>query len=305
MNSFLTTHTTRSSQEATHLSLVGGKYKIKDSASVKQFRELYISHPNTNYIVERVCYPGYFFMDLDKCRIPLAGLSKLLKSLSDEVFIYSNAIVPNSEMELGIHAIFKNIIIHSPVDAERILNKMCEKVPEIQEYVDHSVYRSGLRMIGSKKSYKVNRIYLPLNKRHLTIRDLENASIHYKIETATPYSGQPRQITEYLNTKYLNFKGIHPLFEKISIQSVQKKERIDFLSDNKQTTFIIISTSKFCPNINGTHKSKNAYFVLNTKSHEVYQKCLCKCAHTSCSTYKSPVLKLNIAEFCSVLKELV
>jgi len=302
MNSFLTLHATRSSQQATHLSLVGGKYEIRHPASLKQFRELYISQPNTNYLVERVCYPSYFFMDIDKCRIPLTVMSKLLKNISDNVFIYSNN---NTEMEMGIHAIFKTIIIHSPADAERVLNKMCEKVPDIQEYVDRSVYRSGLRMIGSKKSNKVNRIYLPLNKRHLAIRDLENASIHYKIETATPYSGQPRQITENLNTNYLNFKGIHPSFEKISIQSVQKKERIDFLSDNKQTTFIIISTSKFCPNINGTHKSKNAYFVLNTKSHEVYQKCLCKCSHTSCSTYKSPVLKLNIADFLSVLNKIV
>ena len=80
MQSFLKAFETDNAADATHLSLVGGKYKIQEP-DVPRFQEMYAQHYKSCYLVEKVKYPSYFYMDIDKADKSL--LTNIIKRLKD------------------------------------------------------------------------------------------------------------------------------------------------------------------------------------------------------------------------------
>ena len=270
MDAFLRKHRTEHTSNATHLSLTGGKYTIRTPSDVHEFRSLYVQSPGRYFIVERVCYPSYFYMDLDRCFIDGSIVGKMFQSRS--TYVYTNN-------QGGYHIIFKSIVVSSPADALNQCDRICQKYPEFKPFVDCSVYTSGLRMIGSKKSMDTQRIYYPLKRRTITINDLEKSSIHYQIQTSKPWS---KLVQRNTNEIELNFQNIHPMYSNIKVK--------DYKQPNHNIG-TIITNSTYCPNVNRHHKSRNAYFVVNFKTKQVVHKCLCRCADTQCSKYQSKSMK--------------
>lgn len=154
----------------THLSLIGGKYNVSDDY-YDDFYERYFSELSKGtkmYLVEKVKDSKFaFFLDLDK--------NDKIKNLSDEdvIYIIEKVIIMLkkyikesdqdqlldlfdyivSKRENKYHVNFYNVIIDGKTnDAQNIIklaeNEMDEKFIGI---IDTSVYRTGLRMIGSYK----------------------------------------------------------------------------------------------------------------------------------------------------------
>lgn len=281
MNVFLQAHQTPHASEATHLSLTGGKYSIRSLADVHAFRKLYIREPHRYCLVERVCYPSVLYMDLDHCSLDATELANSLRSSFDNVYVYTNR-------EGGYHIILRAIIAASPTDAVRLCQYVCRMCPSISPFVDLSVYYSGLRMIGSRKSMHVARVYHPIRtNRTITLLDLEQSSIHHQIQTSRPWVGKrapdPRTRTMgVVGDDRLDFCNLHEQYSDIVVKSI--KYTRPFVS--------IISESTFCPNVNRQHRSKNAYFVINMLTKTMVHKCLCRCESTKCKDYRSRVVQV-------------
>ena len=273
MNAFLLSHRVNDTKKATHLSLVGGAYSIRKPEDVDAFYSLYVQTPNRYFFVERVCYPSFFFMDLDHCPLNIVSVKNTLRDTGfSQVHLFTNK-------QGGYHIVFKTIVVRSPADAVKQCERICEYCPSLNLYADHSVYTSGLRMIGSKKSRDVGRIYYPAeNSRVITKNDVHRSSIHYQIQTSKPWSRLSSAVSAKSKIQpnlQLNFQNIHPRYASIGIKSVKYDDPV----------VCVISDSTFCPNINEEHRSANAYFCINLKTKKVIQKCLCKCSTTGCSNY--------------------
>lgn len=291
MDAFLQSHRTLCSNEATHLSLTGGKYSIRTPEDVEQFRILYVREPNRHYLVERVCYPSVFYMDLDHCTIDADRLCSQIKATFDQVFVYTNR-------QGGFHIIFRSIIAKSPTDAVRLCENICIKCPMLSPFADSSVYYSGLRMIGSKKSTKVARVYFPIRaSRNITLLDLKQSSIHHQIQTSRPWASvrTSRPSLSKSNTPQIDFRQLHEEYSDIQVKSLRYT----------QPWATIISDSTFCLNVNRHHNSKNAYFVLNLETKTMAHKCLCRCESTGCKDYRSKPVKIPARAYSIIHAQLL
>jgi P4 family phage/plasmid primase-like protien len=152
----------------THLSFpaagyTGGKYHVPD-AKLEEFYKKYfecISKGESVYLVEKVTDSNFsFFLDIDtKENVDIKGLLTVTKKIIlenvDEK--YSNEINQNifiSKRNEKYHINFPKFIVNSSVAqfiAKNIIN--CTEIPkELRNAIDTSVYRTGLRLIGSKKA---------------------------------------------------------------------------------------------------------------------------------------------------------
>lgn len=266
MDQFLQKHRTNDPTKATHLSLVGGKYSIRSPQDVSLFRNLYVREPNRHFLVERACYPSIFFVDLDKCSMNVDDVQRIFTQ--EHVYVYSN-------FQNGFHILFRNVVVKTPSEAKTRCEQFCDQYPCFREFVDLSVYTSGLRMIGSKKSLHVARVYYPIrSSRTITVRDLEQSSIHHQIEFSKPWVRENNLHHTSKTTCFLNLGDLYP---SVGIKSIQLNH--PFVT--------IISNSTYCANLQRNHKSKNAYFVLNLETKRLVQKCLCRCTNTGCGEYRS------------------
>ena len=124
----------------THVSMIGGKWNIPYE-KMNTFFIKYTQNINNMHMVERARYPCKMFYDIDKEYNP--------KELC-EIYPDKDMVVCVNEESNGTHIIFQNWIVESPEEA----------INNCMQGIDTSVYRSGLRMIGSKKRNK-NKRYFP------------------------------------------------------------------------------------------------------------------------------------------------
>ena len=96
------------------------------------------------HMVERVRYPCKFFMDVDK----IDGIDMKLIDYFISKYPTDEFIICINEINTGIHIIFQNKTVSSPEEAIKECKIECDK----------TVYRTGLRMIGSKKKKKISGI---------------------------------------------------------------------------------------------------------------------------------------------------
>lgn len=289
MESFLQKYRCSKASEATHLSLVGGKFNIP---TLDLFHGMYFKMLSYYpvYLVEKVRYPCRWYIDLDK-QDP-KQLMHLLKELLRKHG--ERCVVSMPESCDGAHLVFPEIIVHSKEEAVRKTRALMRDIP-----FDASVYRSGLRMIGSQKSKTVDRAYWPvfgISKGQLydihtwTLEHLKDSSIFHNNKipvvmdslTEPVYCYEPSALTETGN-----FGFIHPEYTNVRFQVKASKNYMN-----------VLTNSTYCTNIQRKHKSNHVYFVIyqhpTTKVVEVYAKCFCTCAHTGCKDYKSPILRMPL-----------
>ena len=294
MDSFLRNHTTPCPENASHLSLVGGKYHIPDK-DLDEFYNLYSIFYHECHMVEKIRYPSRFFADVDK--IESSDLSDLIKRLSKKNIGGVLCIRDADEDGLyGLHMICTDVV-------ENKNDSLALCTQYLGMSADLSVYNTGLRMIGSNKKYNIKRIYYPryeisngqVNPMDgaITPEILKRCSIHLRhhdsfVPTVVPNSiiFPTHTITrrEY-NTKEkhsqntINFSFIHPKYEDITIS---KKTSYD-------NSIVLFVDTKYCQNISTEHTNNHVYFVINIKTKYIYQKCFCahKRKDLSCSVFKS------------------
>ena len=285
MNSFLNNHKVSDNELVTHLNMMGGKYNLRHV--MKEFRDLYLIHYNDMHLVERVLYPSKFFIDLDHCKLSLDELKDVFDTIS-----YNYVILRCKENDTNYHIIFNDVNVSSPEEAKKICNMLTDYCNDLNLYLDQSVYNTGLRMIGSKKTKMIEKQYF-INTDSLTLRDLHTSTIHINDGIdAKPYKSISNSGRKSRTMFTCDFSRIHNEYKQTNITSVMK-----FCN-----AYVLQSDSKWCMNINGEHKSNKVYFVLNIKKKEVYMKCRCKCSHRVCRLYKSRSVKIFNKDYDNIKK---
>jgi hypothetical protein len=281
MDSFLKKHTTSEVSETTHLSLVGGKYNIPYH-EMDTFYKLYVHELNHNrplYLVERVRYPCYLFIDLD-------NVDTVVETPSHDREHVKVSVRESEGSTRGVHIIFKDVIVN---DYDHAVAEAKKRFAE--DGLDTSVYRSGLRMLGSSKSRTKSRTYKPFGtntqgKHTFTLADMYDHSLLITNKSKQlPAPSQAKSVTVHdsvssaSNESFLSdFSRIHPRFKQVRITRVFKKDK---------STIIVQTTERFCINMDREHKSNHIYFVISLDNKTMFQQCYCTCAHTQCKYFFS------------------
>lgn len=151
----------------THLSFTKGKYNVPDEKMeefYKRYYESLISGDNL-YLIEKIYNCNFnMFFDLDTTEQQTdSDIIKIIDIIKKVICYYYSCeecdmIV--SKRESKYHLNFANIVVNS-----KIMNNICEKIKndlkefKLDKFIDTSVYRTGLRMLGSKKNPKEKSIY--------------------------------------------------------------------------------------------------------------------------------------------------
>lgn len=282
MDDFLRQHRATNTQESTHLSLVGGKYNIP-YRDMDHFFDLYVETRNRNqplFLMERVRYPCYLFVDLDH-------VSPDQWNFIQETWLDSadcEISVRHADTDIGVHFVFKNVIVRSMDHAIREARK------RFDDSFDESVYRSGLRMLGSSKNRNSSRIYRPVRRGDdtnlLTVSDMRAHSIlifGQSITLPSPPTSNARTLDPSSLQRsaacFFDFGRIHPAYACLSVTRIRKQPM--------DRSWIIQTTERFCTNVNRDHKSNHIYMVVHEPTRTMVQRCYCTCADTGCRGFAS------------------
>jgi len=236
----------------THLAFKGGKYNVPDTKYTEFYKKYYdtiINQSEDLFLIEKVHDTNFaFFLDIDgkKQNCSDADISNLIvyfqtviktifkQNIEDEKlikFIVSKRI--NKELNCSnYHVNFYNLVINSNI-ASLILqevNKLTEN--KYINCLDSSVYRTGLRLLGSKKNitdsndeYGIYKIYDLNNGIFKMLKQtlINNEDICYILFKYTIVRKPNNTPTTELDDKY----------QKILKQVVQKTPKIKGVTNGK------------------------------------------------------------------------
>jgi P4 family phage/plasmid primase-like protien len=232
--------------EQTHLSFKNGKYNIPDNYAdifYKRYYEEMIDKEKRNdlYLIEKVYNSNFaYFLDLD---IPKNELNKVLsdndvkdiifqaKSVLESLFINPNTDYTVSKRKNNYHINFYNIIVNSAI-AKTITNEILKS--EINKCIDSSVYRTGLRLLGSKK----------LEKNIDNIDNIDKNNQIYKI-----YNIETGNFTELENTSFKEFL-------QTTVRRKQNQELSKLKESEKTKKLIKSNENTTTNNIKGINNDK-------------------------------------------------
>lgn len=283
---------------------VGKKYFIPNN-ELQTFRVLYSEAVNNGeylYMVERVRYPCKFYIDVDKKDCNDVDLFDVMIKILKYYEKYEALVCVCTEKK-GIHIIFQNLIVDN-------INHAIQQIPiELNQYIDQSVYNTGLRMIGSRKPNE-DRVYLPRFKTNgetvlkhylkykITKRLLDRSVINLD---NTEIVQLPKTISNIQCYNYSDLDWLYDLFPEH--KGIQIKKLYKY-KDN----IYIQTNSKRCLNLHKQfHTSNHIYFVVykNKKKQDVIsQTCFCKSDTTegriygSCKNFYSAPKTLTFKQKC-------
>jgi hypothetical protein len=282
METLLSEYRCKTASEATHLSLVGGKFCIKE-----QHRDLFqkVYHKMTPklgaHLVEKVRFPCRWYIDIDKQPGCLEKLKEILRV---------PCIVSAPEEKDGAHIVFYNEFVKDRQEAIKRTKALLEPhgVP-----FDCSVWSSGLRMPLSKKSKQVDRIYSPVFRITENGFDSCDSPCSFDDFQKSCINGNPEsnlkdwpksELTTVPCVGTHDFGFIHPEYK--NTQVVQVKPMKNYIN--------VFTNNRFCTNIGREHKSNRIYFVIHCGKNNitVTQKCFCKCDHTGCANFKGNLFRM-------------
>jgi hypothetical protein len=279
--------------DATHLSLVGGKFRI---TQLDLFHKMYFRMVSSMeaHLVEKVRFPCRWYIDLDKQSEILENLRTIL------VHHGERCIVSMPDSHDGVHIVFPDILVASKADAIRRTTQLFRNTDIV---FDTSVYASGLRMLGSRKSKTVDRVYMPVYEvqhgewraSEWSLRTLCESSIMANTERKSENPKAELQVVcektqDFSETTLCqgDFSFLHDRYKNIRYQA--KRYNKDYIN--------VMTDSRYCINIGREHKSNRVYFVVyanpKTRVITVYSKCFCQCEHTGCANYKSPEKRMPL-----------
>jgi len=237
--------------EQTHLSFNNGKYNVPDSNFDEFYKRYYktINDQNNSenlFLIEKIYNSNFaFFLDLDMPKQKDNSLSKILCDESvmdiikitqntikkmfnekDEItkYIVSKRITDNGE---NYHINFYNLIVNNIIGkklATEILENTNVLSENLKQCIDLSVYRTGLRLLGSKK-YNKNK------NTEINHESIQNTNYIYRI-----YNLENKQFTELYDTSFEEFlKTIIRRKTSISLTELISKSEIEKEVQNKKS----------------------------------------------------------------------
>ena len=277
------------SENATHVCLQGGKLRITES-NVKKFISIYRNLLKNNeplYLVERVSSIINFFIDIDAKQDE--NTTNIVKDVLQ--ILPLKHVLYKCNKTNGYHILFPDVIT-TPDEAYSMIVSLKKKLIDVKLYnkefinkcIDDTVYKSGLRMIGSYKP-NTTRYYTENNISRLKIKkdEIESSFIRASYDVYKQTSKISKSIKcDESNMIISEIKTFNKIYDNIQIRSIKKIGN----------TISIATNSQFCMNINRNHNSHFIYFIITPKK-ILHQKCFCKCntlegrQHGLCSNFKS------------------
>lgn len=271
MESLLKPYVCAQAADATHLSLIGGKFTMDPP---DRFHRIYSKmYTQGAHLVEKVRYPSKFYLDYDK----------VSRSFVDSVLIphlrqFQSACVVCVPLDSwdGVHVIFSNLVVHDKSHARSLAETFSDQQPSLVDY-DVSVYASGLRMIGSKKK-TVARVYMP----YMVLDDNgKDVPIEMKI---TP--DMLRLCSIHLDPNAIGPSIGPPIGPSIGPNVMEELPyNMKKLENGRYYWF---TKDKYCANIGREHKSANRMYEFDPVNKRVRVRCSCKCKETGCQDYRGP-----------------
>ena len=260
--------------KATHLLMNRGKLYVPQN-EYESFLETYLKIKE-KYIVERFGNIFNFFLDIDT-------IDEITSEVIWNTFKRDSICLQCTERK-GLHVIFPGFIVSK--DEAKILAQRLKGA-------DLGVYSGkSLRMPGSWKMTPKGpekRSYEPLwftrkgEKIHYSL-DLNKEMLKQCRISVDSYS-VPSSVCpiDKVISKDSQLSFIHPAYADTKITRIARLGNCIILNTN----------SRFCQNIQQEHKSNLVYFVLS-QDKKIKQKCFCRCAHRTCSTYNSPKISVGL-----------
>jgi len=291
LKQFITTGSTQ-----THLSFAKGKYYVPDN-KLAEFNKFYYDamvNGEGLYLIEKIHNCTFaFFLDIDSTNeVDIKSLTTDACNILKELFLDINTKFIVSKRENKYHVNFPHIIVNSD-----IAKLICTKLDK--PYIDTSVYRTGLRMIGSKKSDKEKDAYrlydIDIDSyiddisfetfMETTIRRQQNLALSKLITSGNGNSSsnsnsKPLQIKGIKNNKVVG--EIQRLFEYLKessdIEYISKCnfniERI-YATQNKAGLFCyyISISERYCPFKQRNHQRQSSPIYVEIGINGIHVKC--------------------------------
>ena len=198
-NNYLSDFTKNTETNQTHLSFNRGKFNVPDERYNDFYRtyfDLVLKKGEDSFLIEKVYNTNFaFFLDIEPKQkneivLNVKDIKKIIQTTNSciqKLFINPDIDYIVSKRENNYHINYPKIITNSSV-ANLLYNHIIQDLPiELKHVIDSSVYRTGLRLLGSKKKFKQSK-----NK--------ENEIEYYQI-----FDVNSEQLTELKNTTYENF----------------------------------------------------------------------------------------------------
>jgi P4 family phage/plasmid primase-like protien len=311
--------------EQTHLSFNNGKYNVPDMNFDNFYKQYFKVIQNNNSekicLIEKIYNSNFaFFLDLDVPKKD-SSLSKLLsdESVMDIITITKTNILKmfksNDDIDITQYIVSKRITEHGEnyhinfynlIVNNNIAKKLAIDILEnntlsdnLKQCIDTSVYRTGLRLLGSFKNINTNDNYQIYNLENKTFIDLHNTSydqflqtiIRRKKSTSLTVLQSNSIISENpeLQNKKISIKGINNNFihkELIKLLDFIKSNNPSISNFDTSIQRINTTTNKvgffsFYVNINGKycifkereHQRQNSPIYFEINSSGIYLKC--------------------------------
>lgn len=279
-------HKCQAQDSPTHLLMNGGKLKVSD---IRAFHDEYFQCIKMNKsvsVVEKVQKnrPFKMFFDFD-FKEPLEDKEQFiihfLHSCEEYLCKTIKAVVClGIGGTNGIHIVLTDVVVEQEVGI-----RMCNALKTKKNNLDVSVYKTGLRMIWSHKK-NIRQYYTPryiwvnstltdlTTEESMDIRFLDSCSIHTTQEANCAVNNvddvSVPLCQEVADTGIIqeNLAQLHPIYGKAKVTRIVRVKN----------DYIIQTYSRFCLNLNASHRSNHVYFVMRKR--KLFQKCYCSCDTT-------------------------
>lgn len=246
-NKYILQFTKNANSEQTHLSFNNGKYNVPDNKFDDFYKNYYnvISDVNNQerdslYLIEKVSNSKFsFFIDLDVPKksdykisdedvLDIIDVSKTVISemfigngMNLDEFIVSKRITTRGS---NYHINFYNLIVNNVV-AKKLITEILQKdllSNDLKGCIDVSVYRTGLRMLGSKKLQRAS-------KNEESEKDANGVDVVYKI-----YDLDCGEFIELEDTTFQDFcKTIVKRRSDVEMSQLKQTSKTSEMSESK------------------------------------------------------------------------
>ena len=306
MDSFLRNHVTSCPENASHLSLVGGKYHIPDK-DIEEFYHLYSKFHRECHLVEKV-----------RCQVDLQTSTK------SSLPTYRSSLKDYQRKTFVVCCVFETpmrMVCTDFYDMHRCCGEQSDSLALCTQYLgtyaDLSVYSTGLRMIGSNKKTQQETDILSKvrdNKRsgesdrcHHHTRNIEKVFDTFETRLFCSYGCSKQKYSNTFSkaalfkTKKSPKRAANTIIQNkitrlISVLCIRNTRTLPLVRKQATTTIsVLFVDTKYCQNISAEHTDNHVYFVINTKNKRNISKCFCTHeTDLSCSEFKSRKRKYRL-----------
>ena len=273
----------------THTSFIGGKYSVIynefSNFYINYYKEVIVDKSLKTFLVERVQEKFKLFLDIESKDILITD--ETIKEIIECYILYDDSCKDYcvSKRKNRYHVHFFNKIVNS-IEAMEFYDKCIGTPNKFGDIFDLSVYRSGLRMLGSCKDknntstndyYRIYDLDLQEFKDSITYIEFCNTSILFGIPDNISQNPGVSKETQLVLHKDIEEDSL--VFQNLKTLNPNAFETDSILLSVKNTEFngnivkFLTSTSKYCPFIDRQHiRDSNPVYICLTPTN-AYIKC--------------------------------